>query len=84
MDVYDPSKGWTEINTSGGGIKESPRSLGLKDGSVLAFAFTNAEGTGEFKVEWSSYDEAYGEQPGSDGDEEMDADDDDEKTLVED
>jgi hypothetical protein len=66
IDVYEPSKGWTELATSGGGIKESPKSLGLKDGSVVAFAFVNgedrAEKEGEFIVEWSSYEDQYPEE----------------------
>ena len=65
VDVYEPSKGWTELATGGGGIKESPKSLGLKDGSVVAFAFVNGERddeTGaEFVVEWSSYEDQYPE-----------------------
>jgi hypothetical protein len=61
VDVYEPSKGWVEITTDGG-IKESPKSLGLKDGSVVAFAFIDGDEGGEsmeFNVEWSSYEEQY-------------------------
>jgi hypothetical protein len=58
------------------GSKASPKALGLKDGSVLAFRFregdeedgdegdegeTEGEKGEKFWVEWSSYDDAYGE-----------------------
>ena len=66
IDVYEPSKGWTELDTVGEGIKECPKSLGLKDGSVIAFAFVNGEQNqekeGEFEVEWSSYEDHYPEE----------------------
>jgi hypothetical protein len=66
IDVYEPSKGWVEITTDGG-AKESPKSLGLKDGSVIAFAFVEgardegAEGV-EFNVEWSNYEDQYADE----------------------
>jgi hypothetical protein len=75
IDVYEPSKGWEEIISSGSSTKDTPKSLGLKDGSVLAFAFREGEGEGdgeaEFSVEWSSYDEQYGD--GEERGEAMDA-----------
>jgi hypothetical protein len=61
IDVYEPSKGWVELG-AGGKVKQTPKSLGLKDGSVVAFTFVPAERedeTVEFNVEWSSYDEQY-------------------------
>jgi len=62
VDVYEPQKGWSEIDTSGGAaMRESPKSLGLKDGSVVAFAFVgeDQEETPEFHVEFSNVDELY-------------------------
>ena len=65
-DVYDNSKGWSELDTdAGGGIKESPKSMGLKDGSMLAFAFvpaTDEEMQPEFYVEFSNVEELYPEE----------------------
>lgn len=43
VDPYEPSKGWDELDIRAGGIKETPKSLGLKDGSKIAFAFTDGE-----------------------------------------
>lgn len=62
IDVYEPSKGWTELEVNGV-TKDNPKTLGLKDGGVLAFAFSDEtdEDPAEFNVEWSSYDEQYGE-----------------------
>lgn len=63
VDIYEPSKGWVEISTDSG-IKESPKSLGLKDCSMIAFAFIEGEQgdeTVEFHVEFSSYEEQYPE-----------------------
>lgn len=63
VDTYEPGKGWVEITTDGG-IKESPKSLGLKDGCMIAFAFVEGEQgdeTVEFHVEFSSYEEQYPE-----------------------
>ena len=62
IDVYEPSKGWTELDTTSGGLKECPLSLGLKDGAIIAFAFLKEEeefGEPVFEVEWSSYDDNY-------------------------
>jgi len=43
VEQYDPSKGWDELDTRGGGMKETPRSLGLKDGTKIAFAFVDVD-----------------------------------------
>ena len=72
-DQNDMSKGWKELELSGGkgGMKDSPKGKGLKDGGVLAFRFRSeaededgeGEGDGEeFVVEWPSYDDNYGDQ----------------------
>ncbi len=75
------SKGWKEIKLSGGGggMKDTPKGLGIKDGGCLAFMFRSededgdeekemeGEGTG-FVVEWPSYEDNYGEM---DQDEDM-------------
>lgn len=63
VDTYEPSKGWVEIATDWN-IKESPKSLGLKDGSMIAFTFIEGEEgeeTAEFHVEFSSYEDQYPE-----------------------
>lgn len=55
------------MNTNQGDIIESAKSLSLKDGGVVAFAFMEGEGEKEgykFVVEWSNYDEQYGEEGG--------------------
>ncbi|KAF4624645.1 hypothetical protein G7Y89_g13525 [Cudoniella acicularis] len=58
-DPYDNTKGWSELDTTpGGGITESPKSLGVKDGGVIAFVFVDNEGdpdaTPEFNVEFNT------------------------------
>lgn len=61
VDSYEPSKGWVEITTDGG-VKESPKSLGLKDGCMIAFTFVEGEqgeDPAEFHVEFSSYEDQY-------------------------
>ncbi|KAH6711286.1 hypothetical protein BKA61DRAFT_577746 [Leptodontidium sp. MPI-SDFR-AT-0119] len=61
-DNYDLEKGWDELAISAAGLKESPKSLGLKDSAMIAFAFTDSEHwtkTGEFHVEFSNVDELY-------------------------
>ena len=77
VDVYDLTKGWTEMDTGRGGIMESPKSLELKDGGAIAFAFIEGEGaesTVDFAVEFSSYDDNYPEGEG-DADVKMDESD---------
>lgn len=60
-DQYDISKGWTELDI-GGSIRETPGSLKLKDGAILAFAFTTEEDTeAEFYVESPDLDALYGD-----------------------
>jgi hypothetical protein len=65
-DVYNNSKGWSELNAdAGGGIKETPKSMGLKEGSMLAFSFvpsTDEETQPEFYVEFSNVEELYPEE----------------------
>ncbi|KAG4436046.1 hypothetical protein IFR05_008478 [Cadophora sp. M221] len=61
-DSYDLEKGWDELAVVTAGLKESPKSLSLKDGAMIAFAFTDSEHwteTGEFHVEFSNVDELY-------------------------
>ncbi|KAH7319438.1 hypothetical protein BKA65DRAFT_465368 [Rhexocercosporidium sp. MPI-PUGE-AT-0058] len=61
-DNYDMDKGWDELAVSAAGLKESPKSLGLKDGAMIAFAFADSEhwtNNGEFHVEFSNVDELY-------------------------
>lgn len=64
LDPYDLSKGWSELDTSGGGgIKETPKSLGLKDVSAIAFAVANGDASEfEFWVEEVNMDELYPEE----------------------
>ncbi|CAD6442336.1 794a8210-e5ca-4f32-a167-c1e38f0b32be-CDS [Sclerotinia trifoliorum] len=64
LDVYDPKKGWSELQL---GLGDTPESLGLKEGGLIAFRFLadgeNVEGDfeGGFEVLWPSYEE-YGEE----------------------
>jgi hypothetical protein len=67
VDPYEPSKGWDELDTRGGGVKETPKSLGLKDGSKLAFAFVyendeDKETKELFHVEYPDVDALYPEE----------------------
>lgn len=64
-DPYDNSQGWKKLvkdekNVDENMMDESPRSLSIKDGGMIAFAF-KAEGgaRAEFKVEFSNVDELY-------------------------
>jgi len=63
-DQHDISKGWTELDTGAqGGLKETPRSLGLKDGGMVAFAFDGDEDKRtEFHVEFSDESQLYPEE----------------------
>ena len=81
VDNHDISKGWKALDGTSGkdamGLKASPKSVGVKDGGVLAFRFRGEDEGGEeeeedeeedaerqeFLVEWPSYDETYGEEP---------------------
>jgi hypothetical protein len=63
-DIYDPTKGWDELNTGAGGMTESPRSLNLKDGSQIAFGFVDEdeedkEAKDLFHVEYSDVNALY-------------------------
>ncbi len=60
-DVYDLGKGWEELSTRTEGIRETPRSLGLKDAAQIAFAFADSEDftADDFYVEFSNVDELY-------------------------
>jgi hypothetical protein len=62
-DIHDLNNGWTEFDTSSVkvGIKESPKSLGLKDGAQIAFAFVGDDEEVAFHVEFSNVDELYPE-----------------------
>ncbi|CAG8952875.1 hypothetical protein HYFRA_00007589 [Hymenoscyphus fraxineus] len=63
-DAYDPSKGWSELDT-GNGLKETPKSLGVKDGSMIAFVFVpegEEDSEPEFKVEFCNLEELYPEE----------------------
>lgn len=66
-DQYEPSKGWDELDTRDGGIKESPKSLQLKDGVKIAFAFVgddeeDKEAEDLFYVEFPDIDALYPEE----------------------
>jgi len=64
-DTYDLEKGWDELALSAAGLKETPKSLGIKDGAMLAFAFADEEcwaEKGEFDVQFSNVDELYPEE----------------------
>jgi hypothetical protein len=56
------------------GVGDTPSSMGLKDGSLVAFRFESedeeGEGSGEFEVKFPSYAEEYGEEEAGE-DEEM-------------
>lgn len=65
IDIYEPSKGWQKLQVSD---KDTLKGKGIKDNAVLAFAFTEGDAETtleedvEFVVEWSSYDEQYGDE----------------------
>lgn len=48
------------------GLGDTPESLGLKEGGLVAFRFLAGDSEGDFEVQWPSYEE-YGE--GEDEDE---------------
>jgi hypothetical protein len=67
VDPYEPSKGWDELDTGEAGIKETPNSLGLKDGSKIAFAFVDGMEEDEevkdlFYVEYPDVEALYPEE----------------------
>ncbi|KAI9742882.1 MAG: hypothetical protein M1818_003611 [Claussenomyces sp. TS43310] len=68
VDECDAGKGWQELvlMNGGTGIRDSPKSLGLKDRGMVAFRFKKGdemEGAGEslFEVTLPTYEETYGE-----------------------
>lgn len=77
-DQFEPDKGWVELNTNAGDIRECPKSLGLRDGGIVAFAFLEGNEDEEkgnygrqkdvrysFWVEWSKpYEEEEEEEGG--------------------
>ncbi|KAI9648191.1 hypothetical protein NHQ30_002823 [Ciborinia camelliae] len=62
IDEYEPQNGWTELEL---GLGDSPASIGLKEGAILAFRFLkdgeDDTGLGEFEVRWPSYEDIYGD-----------------------
>lgn len=54
VDVNDNIKGWRNLKIRD---RDTPASKGLKDGSVLAFAFASDEEDPEFVVEWPKLDD---------------------------
>lgn len=70
-DPFDREKGWKELGLNGNGreLKETPTSLGWKEGAVIAFAFVGDEkekekekGEERFWVESSNVEELYPEE----------------------
>lgn len=86
VDQNEPGKGWKEISMSGGGLRDTPKSLGIKDGSSIAYTFAgddddemdddektgDEEVNGKFKVVWPSYEDTYEDQMEADQDEDGD------------
>ncbi|RFU32748.1 hypothetical protein B7463_g3612, partial [Scytalidium lignicola] len=67
IDIYEPSKGWQRLHVND---TDTPKGKGIKDVAALAFSFIEEDAEDdevEFVVEWSSYDEQYGD--GVEGDE---------------
>ncbi|KAL2063624.1 hypothetical protein VTL71DRAFT_5429 [Oculimacula yallundae] len=64
-DEFDATKGWKELKLEGAGMVDSPKSLGWKDGTQVAFAFER-EGGGKgkrvFDVQSPNVDELYPEE----------------------
>ncbi|EKD18489.1 uncharacterized protein L3040_007488 [Drepanopeziza brunnea f. sp. 'multigermtubi'] len=61
-DLYDLSKGWDGLKILGPGLEETPKSLGLKESTPIAFAFTESEAWQKnktFHVEFSNVEELY-------------------------
>lgn len=63
-DQYDLSKGWDELDL---GSRDTPKSLGIGDTGVLAFAFVGDgyerdEDEELFKVDFSNIEELYPEE----------------------
>ncbi|KAG9232943.1 hypothetical protein BJ875DRAFT_442700 [Amylocarpus encephaloides] len=62
-DIYDHTRGWTELDIGISDEKDCPKSMELKDGSMVAFTFSsgNDDGKLEFNVEFSNVEELYPE-----------------------
>ena len=62
-DQYDPHKGWVELETDEI-LAGTPKSLGLKDGCMVAFVFEKdlEGGQTEFNVSFPVLDEFEGEE----------------------
>ena len=76
IDVYEPNKGWTELDANSGGLKECPKSFGLKDGAIIAFTFLDKDeefGEPVFDVEWSSYEDNFDMEGEREGEAEVEA-----------
>lgn len=68
VDKNDEDERWEEICKEGG-MKDTPKSLGLKDGSSLAFSYKEAYQENGFEITRSKY---YDEQSGAEEEEEED------------
>lgn len=65
----DFEKGWKILDNEGGQpVLDSPKLLGLKDGSVIAFRF---RGQDDFKVKLPSYEDAYPDMEQQEEDDEI-------------
>lgn len=61
VDAFDVKQGWARLATEDyDGEKSSPKSLGIKDGAMIAFTFANEGKDPEFHVEFGDPDELYG------------------------
>lgn len=71
VDIFEPSKGWRELEKETAKMKDCPKGAGLKDGSMIAFAFrqTDEQGDVDFEVEIPSYEEEYASQMGQEEEE---------------
>ncbi|RDW76044.1 hypothetical protein BP5796_06865 [Coleophoma crateriformis] len=76
-DIYEPSKGFQDLDVHKEGSKASPATLDWKDGSILAFRFAkeDEQTPSQFWVEWSSYDEQYGTEAMDEDEDEEEGDD---------
>lgn len=91
VDPYDSTRGWQEIDFSGGALKESPKGLGIKDGAAIAYRFADIEDDNEdmeedekgekFEVVWPSYEDTYPEEMEVEGEEDEGEDEDEDEDL---
>ncbi|KAK2625401.1 hypothetical protein QTJ16_004713 [Diplocarpon rosae] len=60
-DAFDLEKGWEELDLTTAGLTDTPKSLGIKDGAQIAFAFAGREARekGQFEVEVPNVAELY-------------------------